>query len=442
MLSPAWCRKLTAWLTGWAFVLGNIIITLSVNFGTTLFLIGCINVFTDADGNSIFPATPYQTYLIFLGITLICTAVSTYGNRWLPMLDTGAVIFTFIGVLAIICTILAIAKQGRNSASYAFGGFNPESGWTPPGWAFCIGLLHAAYATSATGMVVSMCEEVQKPATQVPKALVGAILLNMTCGFIFLVPICFVLKDISAVVADQSGQPVPAIIRSAVGSEVGAFVLTVPLIILGFFCGIGCCTAASRCTWAFARDGAIPGSRVLGFDKVNEKTGIPLNSMLLSTVIQLLLGLIYLGNSAAFNAFNSSGVIFLTLSYVTPIAISFATGRKTIASGKFNLGWVGAAMNVVSIGKSSRKTQCLAQELSCANGASFPGWCAFAIPLFSMPSGLPVDAESMNYASVVFVGGLAIAFAWYYIWGRSNYNGPTMEVVEERRASVRSIPRV
>lgn len=59
-----------------------------------------------------------------------------------------------------------------------------------------------------------------------------------------------------------------------------------------------------------------------------------------------------------------------------------------------------------------------------------------------MPSGLPVDAESMNYASVVFVGGLAIAFAWYYIWGRSNYNGPTMEVVEERRTSVRSIPRV
>ncbi|CAK4030913.1 amino acid permease [Lecanosticta acicola] len=407
MLAPPWCRKLTAWLTGWAFVLGNIIITLSVNFATALFLIGCINIFTDADGVSIFPATAWQTYLIFVAVTLICTAVSTFGNRWLPLLDTGAVIMTFVGVLAIICTILAVAKEGRNSAAYAFGGFEVSSGWSPPGWAFCIGLLHAAYATSATGMVVSMCEEVQKPATQVPKALVGAIVLNMICGIIFLVPICFVLKDIAAVVADQSGQPVPAIIRSAVGSEVGAFILCVPLIMLGFFCGIGCCTAASRCTWAFARDGALPGSRRLGFDRVNDKTGIPLNSMLLSTAIQVVLGVIYVGNSAAFNAFNSSGVIFLTLSYVTPVAISLFSGRKSIKQGKFDLGWVGAFCNVVSI-----------------------GWCLFAIPLFSMPSALPVDAESMNYCSVVFVGGLTISFVWYYAGGRKNYNGPTMDDAE------------
>lgn len=443
MLSPNSVRKLAAWLTGWSFVLGNIIITLSVNFGTTLFLIGCINVFRDADGNGIFDASPYQTWLIFFAITLICNAVSAFGNKWLPLLDTGAVIWTFLGVLAIIVCTLAIAKEGRNSADYVFGGFEVSSGWSPPGWAFCIGLLHAAYATSATGMVVSMCEEVQKPATQVPKAIVGAIILNMICGFVFLVPLCFVLKDITAVVADPYGQPMPVILRSAIGHEGGAFALCVPIIILGIICGIGCTTAASRCTWAFARDGAIPGSRMLAFDQVNEKLGVPLNSMVLSMVIQVVLGLIYLGSSAAFNAFNGSGVIFLTLSYVIPVAVSFCTGRKHISSGKFDLGIFGAICNVVSIGK--------CRILPKASKGAFKltralAWCLFAIPLFSMPYSLPVNLSTMNYASIVFVGGFVISGLWYVVWGRANYEGPkvteTTEDIRTRRVSVASIPRI
>jgi hypothetical protein len=62
-------------------------ITLSVNFGTTLFLVGCINIFTDDQGNGIWAAETYQYYLIFFAVTLACNAISALGNRWLPMLD-------------------------------------------------------------------------------------------------------------------------------------------------------------------------------------------------------------------------------------------------------------------------------------------------------------------------------------------------------------------
>ncbi|PPJ60824.1 hypothetical protein CBER1_10813 [Cercospora berteroae] len=414
MLSPRWCRALAAWMCGWCFVLGNIIITLSVNFGTTLFLVGCINIFQgepyldETTGEmttaGIFAAEPYQIYLIFIAITIICNLISSLLNKHLPLIDTLTVGFTFIGVAAIIIAGLVIAKEGRRSASYAFGHFEVLSGWNPPGWAFCVGLLHAAYATSATGMVVSMCEEVEKPAEQVPKALVGALVLNWACGFIFLVPLMFILPDLVAVTTDPTGQPLPAILSRAIGNEVGAFVLTVPIIILGFFCGTSCTTAASRCTWAFARDGAIPGSRLLKFDTVNRKLDVPLNAMLLSMVIQLVLGVIYIGSSAAFNAFNGSGVIFLTLSYVIPVAISFCTGRKKLIGARYNFGIFGAICNVVAM-----------------------AWCAFAIPLFSMPAGLPVLAETMNYGSAVFVAGLGVALAWYYIWGRRNYTGPKVD---------------
>ena len=73
--------------------------------------------------------------------------------------------------------------------------------------------------------------------------------------------------------------------------------------------------------------------------------------MMLSMAIQLILGLVYFGSYAAFNAFNGSGVIFLTLSYVMPVATSFFRGRKAIYAGSFNLGSLGWFCNVVSIGR-------------------------------------------------------------------------------------------
>ncbi len=56
-----------------------------------------------------------------------------------------------------------------------------------------------------------------------------------------------------------------------------------------------------------------------------------------------------------------------------------------------------------------------------------PAWSILAVPLFCMPAYLPVTAASVNYAPVVFVGFIVIAFAWYALWGRKNYAGPPTE---------------
>lgn len=194
-----------------------------------------------------------------------------------------------------------------------------------------------------------MCEEVRQPALQVPKAMVGTIVINLIAGLIFLVPVCFVMPDLAELAALASGQPVPSIFKSAVGNSVGTFLLLLPLIILGLICGIGCVTATSRCTWAFARDGAIPGSR--WWRTVNKKLDVPLNSMMLGMVIELLIGLIYFGSSAAYNAFSGVGVILLTLSYACPIAVSLLLRRREdIKHGSFDLGALGLFCNIVALG--------------------------------------------------------------------------------------------
>lgn len=94
MLAPPQWRRAASWICGWLYVVGNITITLAVNFGTTLFFVGCINVFTKineaGEEVGIFAGEPYQVFLIFLGITLLCNAVSALGNKWLPWLDVSA----------------------------------------------------------------------------------------------------------------------------------------------------------------------------------------------------------------------------------------------------------------------------------------------------------------------------------------------------------------
>ena len=196
-----------------------------------------------------------------------------------------------------------------------------------------------------------MCEEVQHPSTQVPKAMVGTIILNFLCGLLFLIPLLFVLPDLAGLVALASGQPLPSILVSAVGNKAGAFALTVPLLVLAMFCGIGCTTAASRATWAFARDGAIPGS--IWWKQVNKTLDVPFNAMMLSMAVQIILGILYFGSTAAFNAFSGVGVICLTVSYAVPIAVSLLGGRTHIKNGQFDMGMLGLICNIVSLGKFS-----------------------------------------------------------------------------------------
>lgn len=226
-----------------------------------------------------------------------------------------------------------------------------------------------------------MCEEVQHPATQVPKAMVGTIVINTLAGLLFMIPLIFVMPDLTELINLASGQPVPAIIKAAVGNSGGAFALLIPLLVLALICGIGCTTATSRCTWAFARDGAIPGAK--WWKQVNHKLDVPLNAMMLSMAVQIILGVIYFGSTAAFNAFSGVGVICLTTSYAVPIAISLVGGRTHIAEGSFYLGKLGVFCNIVALG-----TFHLSVGSSCADmsqpGPSWPSRCSACRPPFPL----------------------------------------------------------
>uniref|UniRef100_A0A8H8CJW4 Amino acid transporter n=1 Tax=Psilocybe cubensis TaxID=181762 RepID=A0A8H8CJW4_PSICU len=346
----------------------------------------------------------WQTYLVFLGVAVVATLVGIFFNSFLPTLDIICACWTALGVIVILVCLSVKAASGRHSANFALTHFDPSgSGWTP-GWSFFIVTLfyQPAYTFSATGMVASMAEEVHDPTVQLPLAMSWAIPISFIIGLIFLLPILFTLPDVATLLAVPGGQPIGVLFQLIMGSKGGGFGMWLIIFGIGMFCAISICCAASRATWSFSRDKAIPLHQV--WSKVNRSLGdVPVYAYLLSLSIQLLLGLIFLGSTAAFNAFVGVAVICLGASYAMPIAISVANGRRDMQDAPFNLGKWGFAINIFAI-----------------------VWVVFEIVLFSMPAVIPVTETSMNYASVVFVGFAVISAVWYLINGRYNYKGPPL----------------
>ncbi|KAJ7493585.1 amino acid transporter [Mycena latifolia] len=389
-------RLLLSWINGWLTMVGVWTISLSVTFGTAQLIVAGTGIYLpDWD------VKPWHTYLIFLAVTAVAVFFCVFFNSILPMIDVISAYWTLLGVIVILVAVSVKAAAGRHSAAFALGHFDPSpSGWTP-GWAFFIGLLPPAYTFSAIGMIASMAEEVHNPSWDLPRAIVWSIPIGFICGVLFLVPILFTLPDIATLLSVASGQPVGLMFELIMGSKGGGFGLWFIIFGIGIFCAISISCAASRATWAFARDAAIPFHTT--FAKVNKhfSGGIPLNALLLSTAIQVLLGLIYLGSSAAFNAFVGVAVMCLGSSYAMPVAISLAQARVAMADSPFHLGRFGPVLNVIAV-----------------------VWAAFELVLFSMPAVLPVTPTTMNYASVVFVAFALMSAVWYLISGRFHYKGP------------------
>lgn len=269
-------------------------------------------------------------------------------------------------------------------------------------------------------MVAAMCEEVQNPEREVPKAMVLSVAAAAITGLFFLIPILFVLPDIPTLLGVPSGQPLGLLFKIVTGSAAGGFGLLFLILGVMFFAGVGALTAASRCTYAFARDGAIPGSRY--WSKVDKRLDVPLGGILLSTFVDCMLGLIYFGSTAAFNSFTGVATICLSTSYGIPILISLVRGRKLLKHSSFSLGKFGFAINVltlgwITLGRCERVLLSVAVMLITAT----------AIVLFCMPVALPVTPTSMNYASVVFAAFASISVLWYFIRGRKSFSGPPVQ---------------
>lgn len=119
-----------------------------------------------------------------------------------------------------------------------------------------------------------MAEECGDPTTKLPKAISLCVPVGGIAGLFFIIPICATMPPLEDILAAPVGQALPYIFGVVMDSPGGGLGLTFLVLVITLFCSISITVAASRCTWAFARDKALPLSRL--WSKVDVRHGTPI----------------------------------------------------------------------------------------------------------------------------------------------------------------------
>jgi len=120
-----------------------------------------------------------------------------------------------------------------------------------------------------------VAEETHDAARAAPRGIVMSVVVSVIAGFVLLFAITWSIQDYEAERTTSLALPPAQIFIDATSHNVGTFLLFICMV-AQWFCGMASVTANSRMSYAFARDGALPGSRI--WKQVNTRTGTPTNS--------------------------------------------------------------------------------------------------------------------------------------------------------------------
>lgn len=144
-----------------------------------------------------------------------------------------------------------------------------------------------------------MAEEIKDAGKTVPRAMIGAYLMNGLLGIVFLISYMFMITDVEAALDDVTGYPHMWVFSQAV-SPGGVVALNAIPTVLIFAGTLSYNLSTSRQTWAFARDRGLPFSDWIG--RVDPKLQVPANAVTVTAIITIALSFINIGSDVAFNA--------------------------------------------------------------------------------------------------------------------------------------------
>ena len=402
--APAW-----SWFTGWFNLLGQVAVTAGIDFGLAFFINAFLNIAFGV------PTDPPYTIAIYGVVLFLHALLNTFGIRLVALLNDVSVWWHVFGV-SIIFIALFILSPHHTDLGTVFTTFVNRTSVdeaVPPLpllYVMLIGLLNAQYTLTGYDASAHMSEETHDAAKSAPRGIVFSVIVSVIMGFILLVAMNYGINPDGGYDRALAFIVPPAQIWiEAVGQAGGLFIL---LVVIGaqFFCGMSSVTANSRMIYAFARDGAIPGS---GFwHRINPRTRTPTNSIWLAAVGAFILGLPYLFNAVAYAAVTSIAVIGLYIAYITPVFLRLRLG-DAFEPGPWNLGrWSRTIGSIATV------------------------WVVFIAILFLLPQVVPVRPDTFNYAPIAV--GVVILFAggWWVLSAKNWFKGPKIQGTPEELAAI------
>ena len=362
----------------------------------------------------------WQGLLFYWLIVLYAAVTNIWGPRVLPTANLfsgefvihascqsmliGSGMLHIVGLVAILVVLGIMAP--KNTASFVFTEVSNSSGWSNGGVSWLVGLLSSVYPLLGYDAACHLAEEMPHASRNVPLAMVGSVTVNGILGIGYCIMLLFSTGTLDALLATPTGFPFMQIFLDATKSTAGTTILSLIVTLIAIAATVAGVTSTSRTVWAFARDRATPFDRYLA--QVNQSSHIPTRTVVLVTILQMLLGFIYLGNSTAFNAILSMAILGLYTSYLVPIIYFMIYGRPNLATHEFGFfkmpKLLGLGLNL----------------LSCA-------WLVLAIVFSTFPTIMPVTAQNMNYSTVVMVGWVGLGGIYYVVSGKKKFRVPIVD---------------
>lgn len=406
-LSSKKYRKFLCWTVGYANTLSTTAAVASIDWSVAVMILAAASVGSDGS----YVPTNGHTYAVYLGVLLTHAVLTSIGTKALARFQTVATVLC-AGLAIAICVVLGAATPSayRNSASYAFGGFYNETGWSSFG-AFLLAFMTPAWTVASYDSCVHISEEASNASKAVPQGIFYSIVSSAILGFGIMIALTFNMgTDLEPIINSDYGQPMATIILNSVG-KTGFLVIWTFMIIVNFMMGASMNLASSRQIFAFSRDGALPFSNWVY--RINDYTMTPVNSAWWSTFVSALLCLLGLANDVAVGAVFSLSVIGASVAYTVPIVARLLGPDSRFKPGPWYLGdfwsktvgWISAV------------------------------WLTFISIIVCLPSYIPVTgADEMNYACVVTAATFLFSTLWYYLpkyGGVHWFEGPKSNVDED-----------
>lgn len=239
----------------------------------------------------------------------------------------------------------------------------------------------------------------------VPKAIIWSYILNGGVAFIVMVSFLFAIPSIEDVLnpdSNPSGFPVIYVLQNC--SYDGAIPL-IAIILLVMLTGVIDSNAStSRQLFAFARDGGLPFQ---GWISNVARETVPQNAVFITCAITILLSLINLGSSIAFNAIISLQLLALMATYCISIGCVLyqrvVNKSRHLPPRQFDLGIHGTWLNAVAF--------------------VYSFFIMFWVP-WPPARQSPFDAKTFNWSIIMFGGVSLVSLGYYCLHGRRSFAGP------------------
>ena len=139
-------------------------------------------------------------------------------------LNIGSMVVHGCGYIIVIVVLSAMGTP-HHDASFVFTSFVNESGWSSDGVAWCLGLLTTSYGFVGYDAAAHMSEEMKNAARDVPRAMVGSVVISGILTFPYIIALLFAVGDINELIATPTGSPITQLFVNVTRSNAGGIAL-------------------------------------------------------------------------------------------------------------------------------------------------------------------------------------------------------------------------